>query len=832
MQHQSTSEHHSSPTCEPPIDSYSYPFGSFDRVERVEALGVTSIACVGYIPPKTVLSHDGGSDIRDQSTIIHLNETAAFLVEKENEASVAKAETRAVQVLLSSTSHLENASQCLCRAVTLLEPVSSRSLLYNLIYASSAASNSATIAQTEVEYDEGFNVFSGLIRFSTSALACREDFLRCQQQLLSSSFEDNFSRFDASIVILYNLGQVRLLQQRDGDAELIFKFAFDLATAAAASTTTLATNSLSSSPRPCINRSSFIKSVYINQKAACPRYSRVLLSVPILHRLGYIQYRRDDIEGALTIFELALDACYSLELNHTQKQEAQFYLSVTLNCLGVLYFLRQHPDTPRALSLLLNALTLQQDLFQPDDAGAAAAVPVMSHGRHDNASYQAMILATTLNNVGRVHFSSDNYDLALAAYEEALYLRRLALGPNHVDVAATVYNAGQTLHQKGELVQALGFYQDFCRISSLHANWPVRYVVLVLKCIGLIHHELHHFEQALIYFEEALQVGRVTLGSHPEVASILNKLGNFYYQTGNLDRALDMYKQGLDVEREVFPDGHPNITVTLSNMGQIYKQRNDLDAALRSYKQALRQQFLCDRGPDPTTAVTLSNIGLIYYQQGRYAKALETYQEALGIRRDAFGEDHLDVASSLNSIGLVLFKLGIHELALDSFAASLRIRRSILGGSHRDVAIILYNIATIYLEIGDEDRAMGFYQEALTVEKAVLGPQHCDVALTLQYIAKVHQQRGEIARALELYEEALQIQRHHVAGQVDQSIAIMLSVVADLRLQLGDVAGVMVAMEEACSILRQLGRSEEEIKLSGFDLYGFAKLHPQAAAAA
>lgn len=831
MQHQNTSEHHSSPTCDPPIDSYSYLFGSFDRVERVEALAVASIACVGYIPAKTVFSHDGGSDIQDQSTIFQLNDTAAFLVDKEIQASVVKAEKRAAQMLPSSNSHLENASQCLCRAISLLEPASSRSFLHNLIYASSAASNSTKITQTEVEYDEGFNVFAGLIRFSTSAFACREDFLGCQQQLLNRSSEANLSRYDASIVLLYNLGQVRLLQRRDSDAELIFKFAFDLATSAAAST--LATKSSSSSPLPCTNLSSSIKSVCINQKSACSQKCRTMLSVPILHRLGYIKYRRDDIEGALTIFELALETCYTLELDYTQqRQQTQFYLSVTLNCLGVLYFLRQQPNTPRALSLLLSSLTLQRDLFRPGEASVAAAVPATCHVRRDNVSHQAMILATTLNNVGRVYFSSDNYDLALATYQEALQLRRLVLGPNHVDVAATVYNAGQTLHQKGELVQALAFYQDFCRISSLHVNWPVRYVVLVLKCIALIHHELHHFEQALIYFEEALQVGRAALGSHPEVASILNKLGNFYYQTGDLDRALDMYKEGLHVEKEVFPDGHPNITVTLSNMGQIYKQRNDLDAALRSYKEALRQQFLCDRGPDPTTAVTLSNIGLIYYQRGRYAKALETYQEALGIRRDAFGEDHLDVASSLNSIGLVLFKLGIHELALDSFAASLRIRRSILGGSHRDVAIILYNIATIYLELGDEDRAMRFYQEALTVEKAVLGPQHCDVALTLQYIAKVHQQRGEIARALELYEEALQIQRHHVVGQVNQSIAIMLSVVADLRLQLGDVAGVMAAMTEACKILRQLGRSEEEIKLSGFDLYGFAKLHPEAAAAA
>jgi tetratricopeptide (TPR) repeat protein len=84
-------------------------------------------------------------------------------------------------------------------------------------------------------------------------------------------------------------------------------------------------------------------------------------------------------------------------------------------------------------------------------------------------------------------------------------------------------------------------------------------------------------------YEEALNVGRAALGMHAEVASILNKMGNLYYERGGdfLDAALERYQQGLEVETAVLHDLHPNITVTLTNIGQIHKQRGEFPAALQ-----------------------------------------------------------------------------------------------------------------------------------------------------------------------------------------------------------------------------------------------------------
>ena len=73
-------------------------------------------------------------------------------------------------------------------------------------------------------------------------------------------------------------------------------------------------------------------------------------------------------------------------------------------------------------------------------------------------------------------------------------------------------------------------------------------------------------------------MGKSVLGvKHPDVASILNKLGNLYYETGDFDSAVLVYKEGLDVERAVLDSLHPNIMVTLTNIGQIYKLRGEYE---------------------------------------------------------------------------------------------------------------------------------------------------------------------------------------------------------------------------------------------------------------
>jgi tetratricopeptide (TPR) repeat protein len=635
--------------------------------------------------------------------------------------------------------------QGLCRIggfVTALSPLVSKVTLRSSLRSHDSVQKGCNVlCDTKLEFDEGWGFFSS---FAVG------------DHLLGPTAGCE----DQAAALLYNIGQVHLLQNRDGAALDCFNGVLQL----------------------------------LRHKKGHT------LMVPVLHRIAYAQYYREDMKTAIETLTEAM-SCF-------KSGKDSLELAATFNSLGVIYFHLPKPDTSKALSLFARALAMQQALLGPDHTS----------------------VATTLNNIGRVHFAAGAFDLALTVYRDALRIRRFQLGNKHPDVAATIYNAGQTLHQKGDLKQALEFYEEFVTISkSIPSS---RYIVVVLKNIAIIHHELGNYSRSVALFQEALNIGHSVLGDHADVASILNKLGNLYYELGNADAALQVYRHGLEVEKTVFDLRHPNIAITLSNIGQIYKQRGDFCTALRYYEEALSIQQSSSECPADTQATSLFNVGMIQYQMKRYYQALDTYQVVLGIRRDIHGEDSSEVALTLNSIGLVLFKVGRHKMALEAFQESLRIRKCLPGPKDREIALVLYNIATIQLEVGAEEEALECYRETLKVEKALLGPHHNDVALTLQHIARVHQQRGEIDRALECYQEVLRIQRLNSTEKYDIYIAITLNVIANLEFQLGDIASVVERMSEALRIARLAGHDERDIELAGFDFYLLTRLHPGAAPAA
>lgn len=680
---------------------------------------------------------------------------------------------------------------------------------------------------------------------------------------------------EMTAVLLYNVGMTIFLRDRSKESPPVTAAWVDPAAFLQAHHLLDTLQQQNQNPRPegqlpCSNAEYQQSS---QQQRYCYLMARTLMAI------GYVQYWNKRIQDAIHTFKRALlqtqvgsgcsvseaktatamdsswrpcssRAWTTMDENNNQKRFSH-QTAIILNSLGVLHFHLSKPETDVSLEYLLRALTIGKQVLGP----------------------QNKLVATTLNNIGRVHFTADRMGAALGAYNESLRIRRKILSADHVDVAATVYNTSQTLHQMGDLDTALEHYKEFVRIT-FKLNRPNRYLVVVLKCIAIIYHERRDHEQAMFYFEKALAVGRDVLGLyHADIASILNKLGNLNYEVGNFDESMKMYQDGLRCERAVFDPHHPNIVVTLSNIAQIYKLWGDNHAALRLYKEALdiqREAFDCS---DPSLAVTLSNIGMIYYQSKKYLLAMEMYQESLRIRRDYHGDNSLEVASCLNSIGLVLFRVGLNDLALEAFGESLRTRRHLQGELHQDIAILLSNIATIHLEMGNEEMAIGYYRETLRVERASLGPDHDDVTSTLQYLAMVFQKRGETTLALRCYFDVLEILQKktssgstlpdsasHTSSDIIKHditvcvrIAQLLNTIANLELQLGNAKGAMEAITEAVRVARRAAAAassarltgtdgegervtlldaDTDIKLYGFDFYGLSKLHPEAAAAA
>mmetsp|Transcript_5063 Transcript_5063/g.12687 ORF Transcript_5063/g.12687 Transcript_5063/m.12687 type:complete len:1180 (+) Transcript_5063:50-3589(+) len=637
------------------------------------------------------------------------------------------------------------------------------------------------------------------------------------------------------------------------------------------------------------------------------RYSPLL--IPILHNIGQLQYRRGELHDAMDTYSMALACAEELY------GDRHPHVASALNCLGVLHYHHANSSVPSSASLVSSSQRMLSSLssmcgvsesndsnnnteerdyanisccdMDVDDGGDNCDddddedLPTNPRQPQQNvqrrSTRKAMYLflralsirtsalgprhvdvATVLNNVGRIHVQLDEFDSALARYEDALDIRREALGPDSLDYAATAFNAGQSYHQKGMIRRAAQLYREFLRVALAKFGHGHRDVAVVLSGIAQIHQEEGEFDRARELYEASLCAGKAALGEdHSEIAMLLNRMGNFHFERERLDDALKCYTRGLRIEQRVLPPDHPNIVVTLSNLGEIHRQRNEWDEAVRMYGDCidiLRRKHV--GGDHADLASTLSTIGLIHDQRGDTCLSLRYLQDALLMRRRLLGNDHLDVSATLVYIGTILYRKGVHSVATELFAESLRVRRAKLGNDHRDVAFVLYNIALVHQQRGCYEEAIEAYGETLRIERLVLGDGHRDVGMTLFKMGEVKKAAGDLEGALRCFGESLEVERGIpcVASSAPSSsdngqgrqqrqqpsatapdhaaMARALNEIGNIHHARGDAVPMMEALSEASRLYRAAGLSPNNVVVMEGLLYALELSYPEAAPAA
>ena len=101
------------------------------------------------------------------------------------------------------------------------------------------------------------------------------------------------------------------------------------------------------------------------------------------------------------------------------------------------------------------------------------------------------------------------------------------------------------------------------------------------EILGAISFELKDFKQAAEYWEYVLKHYKKNDG---QKLKLLRNLGNAYYQSGDLEKPLDCYKQALALSETLEPQEISNIR---SVIGQIYQElgKHDKSAEYKSESQ-------------------------------------------------------------------------------------------------------------------------------------------------------------------------------------------------------------------------------------------------------
>jgi tetratricopeptide (TPR) repeat protein len=74
---------------------------------------------------------------------------------------------------------------------------------------------------------------------------------------------------------------------------------------------------------------------------------------------------------------------------------------------------------------------------------------------------------------------------------------------------------------------------------------------------------------------------------HPQVAGSLNNLAYLYQSQGRYDEAEPLYRQALELRRELLGERHPQVATSLNNLAGLYESQGRYDEAEPLYLEAL-----------------------------------------------------------------------------------------------------------------------------------------------------------------------------------------------------------------------------------------------------
>ena len=295
-----------------------------------------------------------------------------------------------------------------------------------------------------------------------------------------------------------------------------------------------------------------------------------------------------------------------------------------------------------------------------------------------------------------------------------------------------------------------------------------------------------------------------------EKSSTIHNLATLVAQQGEIERALQLWQQSLEIEERI--GDVQGKAATLANMAGVIAQQGDIERALQLWQQSL--EILERIGDVHGKAAILHQMAGVIAQQGDIERALQLWQQALEMV-ERIGDAQAK-AAILNNMAGVIAKRGDAERALQLWQQSLEIKERI--GDVKGKAATLHQMAWLIAQQGDIERALQIWQQSLEIEERIGNVK--GKAATLHEMARVIAQQGDIERALQLWQQSLDIDER--IGDVQGKAATLANMAwaagqsgdtmrrDELNRQAASALGSVRAYVDLLAVLGNLGASAQQ----------------------
>lgn len=306
-----------------------------------------------------------------------------------------------------------------------------------------------------------------------------------------------------------------------------------------------------------------------------------------------------------------------------------------------------------------------------------------------------------------------------------------------------------------------------------------------LNNLAMCYCEVGNYTKAIELYKQAIEIKKVILGeTHSDYATSLDNLAYCYSKIGIYTQAIELHKQAIEIRKVTLGENHPNYATSLNNLALCYSGIGDYTQAIELNQQAIIIRELTLGDNHPAYATSLNNLALCYSDISDYTQAIDLYKQAIRIQKVALGENHPDYANSLANLAICYNEIGNYVQAIDVNKQAIEIRKVTLGESHPDYATSLGNLALCYCDIGYYNQAIELFEKAIMIQETTLGEMHPNYATSLNNLALCYNKVGNHNQAIKLHQQAISI-REVALGKNHSSYANSLGNLASCYSNIG-----------------------------------------------
>lgn len=274
--------------------------------------------------------------------------------------------------------------------------------------------------------------------------------------------------------------------------------------------------------------------------------------------------------------------------------------------------------------------------------------------------------------------------------------------------------------------------------------------ISLVNAIGWFYFEKGDIPKALKSFQISLKISEKNKLSELK-PYIYDGIGSLYERMGNFSKALEYYDKVFSIilklrdkryDYRLFDD-------IIFRMGKICYFKEKYDKALIYFNENLK--IAESSGNLHKKAISFTSIGSVLEKQKKYDEALEYFEKSLEIHKKLSAIAY--VSSGLNNIGIIYHRKHCHNLAMEYYDEAINLCKR---KKYREGLInSLNNKAWVYFEKEEYDKALSYQKQSIKLAHKM--NLMSEKASSLQDIGRILFKKKLYPLALVFYDEALKI---------------------------------------------------------------------------